>query len=149
MKLLLWCLIVLLYSTTLSFAYVEDREVGEAETMAGDQNTNLYRLQSSGAIKIKQFKEIDKIIDRRKAGGKYVDTSDIDALYRAEKQDKAQEELKEKEQELAKLTENPKALRIENTPDVYEHIITLQRQCVKDRDIAASLLSELKLGGRR
>jgi len=148
MKLLFWVLVIFLYSTSISFAYIDDTEVGEAETLAGDQNTNLYRLQSSGTMKIKKFKEIDKLIEQRKATGKNVDVSDIETLIMADKQDKEEEAFKAQLADVEKLTSAPKQLRINITPDIYEKLVTLQRQNVRDRDVAAALISELKLGRR-
>lgn len=148
MKLLFWVLAIFLYSTSISFAYIDDTEIGEAETLAGDQNTNLYRLQSSGIMKIKKFKEIDKLIEQRKATGKNVDVSDIETLIMADKQDKEEEAFKAQLTDVEKLTSAPKQLRINITPDIYEKLVTLQRQNVRDRDVAAALISELKIGRR-
>ena len=148
MKLLFLVSAIFLYSTSMSFAYIDDTEAGEAETIAGDQNTNLYRLQSSGLMKIKKFKEIDNLITQRKANGKSVDVADIETLITVDKQDKEQEELQAQLADIEKLISAPKQLRADITPDIYEKLVTVQRRNVRDRDVAAALISEFKIGRR-
>ncbi len=146
MKLLFCILAVLVYSTSISFAYIDDAEVGEAETIAGDQNTNLYRLQSNGMIKIKKFKEIDKLVEQRKASGKNVDVADIETLIRADKQDKEEEAFKAQIADVEKLVASPKQLKVTVSTETYEKLVQLHRQNVRDKDVAAALVPELRRG---
>ena len=149
MKLLFMVLVIFLGNMPIASAYIEDRDVDEAEIAAGDQNTNLYRLQNDGMYKIKKFKEIDELISKKKAAGLNVDVSDMEALLTTSQQDKENDILKSLEKEVDKLVAIPKNLKVEYTPDLYNNIIEIQYAGIKDEEVAVSIISELKQRGGR
>lgn len=149
MKLLFVVFVISLCNMPAALAYIEDKDIDEADIAAGDQNTNLYRLQNDGMYKIKKLKEIDELVARKKAAGLYVDVSDMETLLTTSQQDKDNDILKNLEEDVDKQVVNPKKLKVEYTPDIYKNIIEIQRTGIKDKDVAATIMSELKQRGWR
>ena len=149
MKLLFMVFVISLCNMSIASAYIEDKDVDEAEIAAGDQNTNLYRLQNDGMYKIKKLKEIDELVTKKKAAGFYVDVSDMETLLTTSQQDKDNDILKSLEEDVDKQVSSPKKLKVEYTPDIYKNIIEIQRTGIKDKDVAATIISELKQRGWR
>ena len=149
MKLLLLTTMMFFFNTSIALSYIDDKELGEAETLAGDQNTNLYRLNTQGTVSIKKLKQVNELIMRREASGKQVFNADIEDLLNAEKKDKDTEELKNALETVDKNLSNPRQLKIVNSPDIYKQLAAMHPNNVRDKEIAVTLSSELKSRRKR
>ena len=143
MRLLFWILTLCFLQAAQAFAYVDETNADEAEMSAGDQNTNLFKMQAEGETYIKKFKEINQLLERQ-GGNSYVGTTDVDQLIRNSQLSEQEKELNALLTMVEKNTENAKALRVIPSHDVYANISAESRKQIYDTDVAATTLAEIR-----
>ena len=139
MKILLTLLFVLFMSTSSGYAYIEENNVGDTEATAGEQNTNLYRLNAKGALSVKKLKRIDEYVARNQARGHVVSASDLEDLLLSESEEKEKKELERMTAEISKQLANPKQLIQQTAADTYNMLQNISVSQTRDAEIAKSL----------
>lgn len=122
---------------------MDETNADEAEMSAGDQNTNLFKMQAEGETYIKKFKEINQLIERQ-GGTSYAGTTDVDQLIRNSQLSEQEKELDSLLIMVEKNTENVKALRVIPSHEVYANISAESRKQIYDTDVAAATLAEIR-----
>lgn len=122
---------------------MDETNADEAEMSAGDQNTNLFKMQAEGETYIKKFKEINQLIERQ-GGTSYAGTTDVDQLIRNSQLSEQEKELDSLLVMVEKNTENAKALRVIPSHEVYANISAESRKQIYDTDVAAATLAEIR-----
>ena len=122
---------------------MDETNADEAEMSAGDQNTNLFKMQAEGETYIKKFKEINQLIERQ-GGNSYAGTTDVDQLIRNSQLSEQEKELDSLLIMVEKNTENAKALRVIPSHEVYANISAESRKQIYDTDVAAATLAEIR-----
>ena len=143
MRLLFWILTLCFLQIPQAFAYVDETNADEAEMSAGDQNTNLFKMQAEGETYIKKFKEINQLIERQ-GGNSYAGTTDVDQLIRNSQLSEQEKELDSLLVMVEKNTENVKELRVIPSHEVYANISAESRKQIYDTDVAATTLAEIR-----
>ena len=149
MKLLVLILTVLFLKVSAAVAYLEENTAGMAEATAGDQHTNLYRINSQTAVQVKKLKQIDEVVRKRTAAGEYVDAEDIEELVSFEQKDKAKEQIAAIMDEVKKSVAQPKLLRETRPAEFYVQLTEFSKAKVLDAQTAADLQNSLKTRSRR
>lgn len=137
-------LFLICFSITPAYAYKEDNRAGEAQATAGEQNSNLYRLNSKGKIALKKLKQASEYVERSKAAGKTVRASAIEDLLLSGKAEEEKMELNRLTESAAKKVEKPRQLKVIDNHAVYETIAQMQSTQVKDKEIVKTLAKQLK-----
>ena len=135
---------IFLFLSSLALAYVEEDNTGLAEMTAGEQNTNMYKLNSRTDYLVKRLKKIDEY-SARKGGGSF-NVADIEDVSLLEQKDLEERQNKKILEELVKMSADSKKLRNDIKPEVY--ISLLSYNGVKDARVAADLQKQLS-GGKR
>lgn len=143
MRLLFWILTLCFLQVSQAFAYVDETNADEAQMSAGDQNTNLFKMQAEGETYIKKFKEINQMIEKQ-GGNSYAGSTDIDSLIRNSQRSEEEKELDRLLSLVEKNTENAKVLRIVPAHEVYETISAISHREIYDTDVAAATLVEIR-----
>jgi len=136
-------LFLICFSIAPAYAYKEDNRAGEAQATAGEQNTNLYRLNSKGKVALKKLKQASEYVERSKAAGKTVKASAIEDLLLSGKAEDEKMELNRLTEAAAKQIEEPLQLKVAGNHAVYEIIAKLQSLQVKDRQVVQTLTQQL------
>ncbi|MCQ2734410.1 MAG: hypothetical protein MJ212_00475 [Alphaproteobacteria bacterium] len=110
MRLLFWIFTLCFLQIGQAFAYVDETNSDDAEMSAGDQNTNLFKMQSEGETYIKKFKEINKLLEKQNDSS-YAGTIDVDQLIRDSQLSAQEKELDSLLAKVEKNTEDVKSLR--------------------------------------
>ena len=136
-------LFLICFSIAPAYAYKEDNRAGEAQATAGEQNTNLYRLNSKGKIALKKLKQASEYVERSKAAGKTVKASAIEDLLLSGKAEDEKMEINRLTEAAAKQLEKPLQLKVAENHAVYETIAQMQASQIKDKQIAKTLAQQL------
>ncbi|MBP5215402.1 MAG: hypothetical protein J6039_02465 [Alphaproteobacteria bacterium] len=140
-------LFILLTATTAAHAYIEDKELGETEATAGEQHSNLYKLNVRGDLIVKRLKKLDDYVARSEASGKGVSASDFDDLLLSEKEDRVKQDVKRILTDVVKKTSDPKKLREEPAPETYVNLSEQSVADIRDSETARRLRNNLRIGG--
>ena len=126
-----------LISSAPAFSYLEVGEKGDAEATAGEQTSNLYRLNSNGMLAIKKLKKVDDIVRREQRAGRSMAVSDVNDLLASDAEQQKKKEMEELTASINKTLGNSKLLK-ENNSSVYAQIKELKKD-VRDQEIAETL----------
>ncbi len=145
MKYFLYAIISTFFYCSTANAYIDDRQTGEAEATAGEQNSNLYRLNASSTMSIKKLKKLDELYAKEQISGKRLTETDIEKLLDLD-DNKTQKELDLALKDAIKKTKNTRDLVISIDIGVYNQFKNFHQISIKDREIAKNLTNNL---GRR
>ncbi len=146
---LLWVLAAMfLMGAAEAHAYLETYSEDETQVTAGEQNTNLYRLNAMGSIAMKKLKKIDDAIARNPKA--QVTAESVSAI--AEMIDANEDENKKAMalmlKRIAQTLQQPNTLKAAPDNDLYRRFAGLCAQDTRDAAVAAVLLQKIK-GTRR
>ena len=125
------CVLLLMFflgAASNAYAYLETYTDGETQVTAGDQNTNMYRLNAVGALAMKKLKKIDE------------------ALARNPNENEQKQQLEQMVKKVSKTLSSPENLRVLPDKRLYKELSTLSIRETKDTAVAVELLKQL---GRR
>ncbi len=128
-----------------AWAYIEEDTAGIAEADAGEQNTNMYKLNARGDYFVKKLKKIDEYASKN-SQYEVPDLSNISDINNFEQKNKEEEQNKMILADVSRITANPQQLKIVVKPDVYSSLTTANE--VRDTQVALMLQKQL-FGGRR
>ncbi len=128
-----------------AWAYIEEDTAGIAEADAGEQNTNMYKLNARGDYFVKKLKKIDEYASKN-SQYEVPDLSNISDINNFEQKNKEEEQNKMILADVSRITVNPQQLKIVVKPDVYSSL-TMANE-VRDTQVALMLQKQL-FGGRR
>ncbi len=128
-----------------AWAYIEEDTAGIAEADAGEQNTNMYKLNARGDYFVKKLKKIDEYASKN-SQYEVPDLSNISDINNFEQKNKEEEQNKMILADVSRITANPQQLKIVVKPDVYSSLTTANE--VRDTQVALMLQKQLS-GGRR
>ena len=128
-----------------ALAYIEEDTVGIAEADAGEQNTNMYKLNARGDYFIKKLKKIDEYASKN-SQYEVPDLSNISDINNFEQKNKEEEQNKMILADVSRITANPQQLKMVVKPDVYSSLTTANE--VRDAQVALMLQRQFS-GGRR
>jgi len=146
---LLWAVTTIFFlSMANAHAYLETYSDDETQVTAGEQNTNLYRLNAAGTSALKKLKKIDEVIARNPS--EKIASGDISTI--AEMIDSQDDENKKiLDMMMKKITQtlsNPADLKTVPDNDLYRRFAGLCAQNVRDASVAETLLHKLKGGAQ-
>ena len=146
---LLWVLAAMfLMGAAEAHAYLETYSEDETQVTAGEQNTNLYRLNAMGSIAMKKLKKIDDAIARNPKA--QVTAESVSAIV--EMIDASEDENKKAMalmlKRIAQTLQQPNTLKAAPDNDLYRRFAGLCAQDTRDAAVAAALLQKIK-GTRR
>lgn len=145
MRICVWLYIFLCLSSP-AFAYVEENNAGMAEMSAGDQNTNMYKLNSRTDYLVKKLKKIDEYASKKGNDTPFLNVSDIEDISVMEQKDREKQQNKKFLEEIVKTAATPQNLKESVKPDVFMTLLSINE--VKDAGIAAELQRQIN-GARR
>ena len=145
MRIFVLIYIFLLVSSPVS-AYVEEDNTDLTEMTAGEQNTNMYKLNSRTDYLVKKLKKIDEYSARNVDKDIQFNVTDIKDISVMEQKDRDDRQNKKILEELVKLTADSQTLRNNVKPDVYFSLLSFNG--VKDTQVATLLQKQLA-GGKR
>lgn len=131
---------------TPAFAYVEENNVGMANMSAGEQNTNMYKLNTRTEYLVKQLKRIDEYAAKNKNDVSAFDISKVEDISVIEQKDREKLQNKKFLEEITKAAATPATLKEVIKPDVYSSLTMINQ--IKDRETVALLQRQLR-GMRR
>lgn len=114
-----------------------------AEATAGEQNTNMYRLNARGEYFVKRLKKIDEYAAK---GAKTSDITSIEDISSYEQKNKEEQQNKRILADISKIAANPRQLKENIKPELYTSLA--QVNGVRDTEVVTFLNRQLK-GGRR
>lgn len=123
-------------------AYIAERDIDKID--AGEHNTNLYKLNSQGAVIMKKLKKIDESIARREKYNKPVEDYSLEMILSSDEEDKARYELEKISASLDKNLENPRALKAPINPNIYLQLAEMSANSRRDDAVAAELKIKLR-----
>lgn len=129
-----------------AFAYVEENNAGLTEASAGDQNTNMYKLNSRTDYLIKKLRKIDEYSAKNKDASSLLNIASFEDITSLEQKDRENQQSKKILEEVIKATSDPQSLRVAVKPDVYISLLSLHD--ARDAQLADDLQKQLA-GGRR
>lgn len=125
-------------------AYLEETDDGSTKLSAGEQNTNMYRINSQGKVALKKLKQIDELMAKSPTAG---DGSAKNVAQVAqivdEQNDAAVRIAAEQARQTARLLENKSALKNNDNGQTVQMIISAAQTQTKDAEVAATLLQTL------
>jgi len=146
MRLFAWlCAFCFFISASSAWAYIEEDTAGMAEADAGEQNTNMYRLNARGDFFVKKLKKIDEYASKNNQY-EVPNLSDINDINSFEQKNKEEEQNKMILADVARQTSNPQQLKIVVKADTYKSLIAINE--VRDTQVASVLQRQIS-GGRR
>lgn len=145
MRWLVFTYIFLSFSSP-AWAYIEEDTAGMAETSAGDQNTNMYKLNSRTDYLVKKLRKIDEYAAKNSEDISPLNVSSLEDISSLEQKDREKQQTKKILEEVVQATANPQTLRVAVKPDVYLSLLAANE--VRDSQVAAALQRQLQ-GGRR
>jgi hypothetical protein len=129
-----------------AYAYLETYTEGETQVTAGDQNTNMYRLNAVGSIAMKKLKKIDEALARNpNENVNAMDISQIEQLIDSNENEQKQQ-LEQMMKKVSKTLSSPENLRVMPDKRLYKELSTLSIRETRDTAVAVELLKQL---GRR
>lgn len=143
------CVLLLMFflgAASNAYAYLETYSEDETQVTAGDQNTNMYRLNAVGSIAMKKLKKIDEALARNpNENVNAMDISQIEQLIDSNENEQKQQ-LEQMVKKVTKTLSSPENLRVMPDKRLYKELSTLSVQETKDTAVAVELLKQL---GRR
>ncbi|MBR1601611.1 MAG: hypothetical protein IJ677_08565 [Alphaproteobacteria bacterium] len=127
------------------WAYIEEDNAGMAEADAGEQNTNMYKLNARGDYFIKKLKKIDEYASKNNQY-EVPNLSDISDINKFEQKNKEEEQNKIIFADVSKIVSNPQQLKVVVKSDVYTSLLSINE--IRDAQ-AVSMLQKQIMGGRR
>ena len=137
---------IFLFLSSPALAYVEEDNTGLAEMTAGEQNTNMYKLNSRTNYLVKRLKKFDEYSARKDNGAGSFNVADIEDISLLEQKDFDERQNKKILEELVKLSADSQNLKNDIKPDVYISLLSFNG--VKDAQVASDLQKQLS-GGKR
>lgn len=145
----LWRVLLLVFflgAASNAYAYLETYTEGETQVTAGDQNTNMYRLNAVGSIAMKKLKKIDEALARNpNENVNAMDISQIEQLIDSNENEQKQQ-LEQMMKKVSKTLSSPENLRVMPDKRLYKELSTLSIRETRDTAVAVELLKQL---GRR
>lgn len=129
----------LLLAATPASAYIEDDNTGMTEADAGEQNTNMYKLNARGEYFVKKLKKIDEY---SRKGLNVPNLSDAEDLSSFEQKNDAEMQNKKVLAEAQKVVADPLQLKIDAKPETYAFLTAADER--RDTSAAAALQRQLK-----
>lgn len=143
------CVLLLVFflgAASNAYAYLETYTEGETQVTAGDQNTNMYRLNAVGSIAMKKLKKIDEALARNpNENVSAMDISQIEQLIDSNENEQKQQ-LEQMMKKVSKTLSSPENLRVMPDKRLYKELSTLSIRETRDTAVAVELLKQL---GRR
>lgn len=143
------CVLLLVFflgAASNAYAYLETYTEGETQVTAGDQNTNMYRLNAVGSIAMKKLKKIDEVLARNpNENVNAMDISQIEQLIDSNENEQKQQ-LEQMKKKVSKTLSSPENLRVLPDKRLYKELSTLSIRETRDTAVAVELLKQL---GRR
>ena len=143
------CVLLLVFflgAASNAYAYLETYTEGETQVTAGDQNTNMYRLNAVGSIAMKKLKKIDEVLARNpNENVNAMDISQIEQLIDSNENEQKQQ-LEQMIKKVSKTLSSPENLRVLPDKRLYKELNTLSIRETRDTAVAVELLKQL---GRR
>ena len=143
------CVLLLVFflgAASNAYAYLETYTEGETQVTAGDQNTNMYRLNAVGSIAMKKLKKIDEALARNpNENVSAMDISQIEQLIDSNENEQKQQ-LEQMMKKVSKTLSSPENLRVLPDKRLYKELSTLSIRETRDTAVAVELLKQL---GRR
>lgn len=140
MKLLFVAIFSFFWMSSSANAYIDTTVEGEAEATAGEQNTNLYRLNAANFSKLKKMRQIDNVLARN-PNANVENSREMEDLLSNKKQVDldAQAQLVQMYKDTVARTKNKNALIVKNA-DNYRQVLQTAANSVKD----TAAISDLK-----
>lgn len=113
-----------------------------AEASAGDQNTNMYKLNTRTDYLVKKLKKIDEYVSKNKNDISALGISSLDDVTMLEQKNKEQLQNKRLLENVTKAASAPATLKIVVKPDVYSSLLAVND--MRDAEIAASLQRQFR-----
>lgn len=143
------CVLLLVFflgAASNAYAYLDTYTEGETQVTAGDQNTNMYRLNAVGSIAMKKLKKIDEVLARNpNENVNAMDISQIEQLIDSNENEQKQQ-LEQMMKKVSKTLSSPENLRVLPDKRLYKELSTLSIRETRDTAVAVELLKQL---GRR
>ena len=143
------CVLLLVFflgAASNAYAYLETYTEGETQVTAGDQNTNMYRLNAVGSIAMKKLKKIDEVLARNpNENVNAMDISQIEQLIDSNENEQKQQ-TEQMMKKVSKTLSSPENLRVLPDKRLYKELSTLSIRETRDTAVAVELLKQL---GRR
>lgn len=132
MKLLFVAIFSFFWMSSSANAYIDTTVDGEAEATAGEQNTNLYRLNAANFSKLKKMRQIDNVLARN-PNANVENSREMEDLLSNKKQVDldAQAQLAQMYKDTVARTKNKNALIVKNA-DNYRQVLQTAANSVKD-----------------
>lgn len=146
---LLWVLAAMfLMGAAEAHAYLETYSEDETQVTAGEQNTNLYRLNAMGSIAMKKLKKIDDAIARNPKAQVTADSVSAIVEMIDANEDENKKAMALMLKRIAQTLQQPNTLKAAPDNDLYRRFAGLCAQDTRDAAVAAALLQKIK-GTRR
>ena len=145
MKLLFALIFSLLLLPLSAGAYIDTTAPSdETSVTAGEQNTNLYRLNASNFERIKKMRQIDEALAKN-PNADMSNSQEIEDLLNNKKQMDmdAQTQLAQMYKETQERTKNKNSLIVRNS-DTYQQIVKIADLSVKDEAAVMSLKQKIR-----
>ncbi len=126
------------------YAYIDTTVDGEAEATAGEQNTNLYRLNADNLSRLKKMRQIDNVLARN-PNANIENSQEMEDLLSNKKQVDldAQAQLAQMYKDTVDRTKNKNALIVKNADD-YRQVLQTAANSVKDVEVITNLKQRIR-----
>lgn len=144
MKLLFAVIFSFFWLSSSANAYIDTTVEGEAEATAGEQNTNLYRLNAANFSKLKKMRQIDNVLARN-PNANVENSREMEDLLSNKKQIDldAQAQLAQMYKDTVARTKNKNALIVKNA-DNYRQVLQTAANSVKDTAAITDLKQKIR-----
>lgn len=144
MKLLFAAIFSFFWLSSSANAYIDTTVEGEAEATAGEQNTNLYRLNVANFSKLKKMRQIDNVLARN-PNANVENSREMEDLLSNKKQIDldAQAQLAQMYKDTVARTKNKNALIVKNA-DNYRQVLQTAANSVKDTAAITDLKQKIR-----
>lgn len=125
-------------------AYIDTTVDGEAETTAGEQNTNLYRLNADNLSRLKKMRQIDNVLARN-PNANIENSQEMEDLLSNKKQVDLDEQaqLAQMYKDTVARAKNKNALIVKNADD-YRQVLQTAANSVKDVEVITNLKQRIR-----
>lgn len=144
MKLLFAAIFSFFWLSSSANAYIDTTVEGEAEATAGEQNTNLYRLNAANFSKLKKMRQIDNVLARN-PNANVENSREMEDLLSNKKQIDldTQAQLEQMYKDTVASTKNKNALIVKNA-DNYRQVLQTAANSVKDTAAITDLKQKIR-----
>lgn len=144
MKLLFVAIFSFFWLSSSANAYIDTTVEGEAEATAGEQNTNLYRLNAANFSKLKKMRQIDNVLARN-PNANVENSREMEDLLSNKKQVDldTQAQLDQMYKDTVARTKNKNALIVKNA-DNYRQVLQTAANSVKDTAAITDLKQKIR-----